>query len=150
MTLPNLLDGVAEFMRLAEQQTGEWLDPKYKDVTYSGGLPMSEDGFNALRAFRIEILREEFQEYLDKGEDRDDPVEILDGLLDIIVVAYGTALTYFDREVVEEAAAEVTRSNLSKVDGSLGDVIKRADGKVLKPEGWTPPNIAGVLGIAND
>lgn len=149
MTLPNLLDGVAEFMRLADQRTGEWLHHNTGELTYSGGLPMSEDGFNALRAFRIEILREEFQEYLDKGEDMDDPVEILDGLLDIIVVAYGTALTYFDRETVEQAANEVTRSNLSKVDGSLGEVIKRADGNVLKPEGWTPPNIAGVLGMSN-
>lgn len=41
--------------------------------------------------------------------------------------------------------AEVHRSNMAKVDPTTGKVIKRADGKVLKPEGWTPPDVAGVL-----
>jgi predicted HAD superfamily Cof-like phosphohydrolase len=26
-----------------------------------------------------------------------------------------------------------------------GTVKRRADGKVMKPDGWTPPDIAGVL-----
>lgn len=38
---------------------------------------------------------------------------------------------------------EVARSNMSKtVDGKL---IKREDGKVLKPETYTPPDIASIL-----
>ncbi|MFD6400800.1 hypothetical protein [Nocardia sp. NPDC060249] len=41
--------------------------------------------------------------------------------------------------------AEVQRSNIAKmVDG---EVIRRDDGKIEKPEGWTPPDIAGVLGM---
>lgn len=40
---------------------------------------------------------------------------------------------------------EVQRSNLAKlVDGK---VIRRNDGKILKPDSWTPPDIAGALGL---
>jgi len=42
---------------------------------------------------------------------------------------------------VNGAWDEVARSNLSKIDPVTGKVNKRADGKVLKPEGWTPPNL---------
>jgi predicted HAD superfamily Cof-like phosphohydrolase len=40
---------------------------------------------------------------------------------------------------VDAAWAEVARSNLAKIDPTTGKVVKRPDGKVLKPEGWTPP-----------
>jgi predicted HAD superfamily Cof-like phosphohydrolase len=42
---------------------------------------------------------------------------------------------------VDGAWAEVARSNLAKIDPTTGKVIKRPDGKVLKPEGWTPPSL---------
>lgn len=41
--------------------------------------------------------------------------------------------------------AEVQRSNMSKVVD--GKVQRRVDGKIEKPAGWTPPDIAGVLGL---
>lgn len=41
---------------------------------------------------------------------------------------------------------EVHRANMSKL-GPDGKPIYRADGKVLKPKGWTAPDVAGVLGI---
>ena len=40
---------------------------------------------------------------------------------------------------------EVARSNLAKIDDETGKVLKRVDGKVLKPEGWTPPDIKSIL-----
>jgi predicted HAD superfamily Cof-like phosphohydrolase len=43
---------------------------------------------------------------------------------------------------VDGAWTEVARSNLAKIDINTGKVIKRADGKVLKPEGWTAPVLA--------
>jgi predicted HAD superfamily Cof-like phosphohydrolase len=39
----------------------------------------------------------------------------------------------------------VLRTNLAKIDPDTGKVIKRDDGKVLKPEGWQPPQLAGYL-----
>ena len=73
-----------------------------------------------------------------------DIVEIADGLADLVVVVYGTALEYgIDLDAVLE---EVHRSNMAKL-GPDGRPILRADGKVLKPEDWQPPDIGGVLGI---
>jgi predicted HAD superfamily Cof-like phosphohydrolase len=46
---------------------------------------------------------------------------------------------------VFEAWKEIHRSNMAKVDPVTGRVLKREDGKVLKPEGWTRPNVAGVI-----
>jgi hypothetical protein len=33
------------------------------------------------------------------------------------------------------------RTNFAKIDPATGKVRKREDGKVLKPVGWTPPNL---------
>lgn len=35
----------------------------------------------------------------------------------------------------------IQAANMAKVDPDTGLVNKRADGKILKPEGWTPPDI---------
>lgn len=40
---------------------------------------------------------------------------------------------------------EVHASNMAKVDKETGKVIRREDGKILKPEGWVGPNLAAVL-----
>jgi hypothetical protein len=129
--LPNLLDGTQYFMELAGQIRHPILEP-------------GSNWTDTDRVLRQDLLREEFKEYWCAEMD-EDHVEIVDGLLDIIVIAWGTLLNYIGPEKAEAAAAEVVRSNLSKVDGSLGPIIRRDDGKVLKPEGWTPPDIEGVL-----
>lgn len=128
MTDINLLDGVTEFMRLG----GQLGDPDFVGIDRPG------------RQLRRDLLSEEYTEYL-MAELNDDLVETVDGLLDVIVIAWGTLLTYVGEEKAKAAAAEVTRSNLSKVDGSLGPIITRGDGKILKPEGWTPPDIARAI-----
>lgn len=92
------------------------------------------------RQLRIRLLREEFEEYL-VGEDRDDIVEIADALADIIYIACGTAVSY--GIPLDRVFAEVHRSNMAKlVDGKP---IRRGDGKILKPEGWTPPDTKGAV-----
>lgn len=127
----NLLDGTRLFMQLAGHLE------EHCDLSET-------DWSNDERVLRITMLKEEFREYLD-AEMANDPVEILDGLLDIIVIAWGTALKYYGDIKAHAGASEVVRSNLSKVDGSLGPIQRREDGKILKPEGWTPPDITGVL-----
>jgi predicted HAD superfamily Cof-like phosphohydrolase len=42
---------------------------------------------------------------------------------------------------IKGAWEEVANSNLSKIDYKTGKVIRREDGKILKPEGWAPPNL---------
>ena len=40
---------------------------------------------------------------------------------------------------------EVMSTNFAKIDKQTGKVRKREDGKVLKPEGWQPPQLAQFL-----
>jgi len=65
-------------------------------------------------------------------------VEAADALADIIYVTEGTNVEFGinGKEVFEE----VHRSNMAKAGGPV-----REDGKRLKPPGWTPPDVAGVL-----
>lgn len=126
--LPNLLDGTTEFMRCARQ-----LDD----------LPEFGDQNSALRVLRRTLLIEEFTEW-QEGEYDDDLVKTVDGLLDVIVIAWGSLLAYVGQGKAEAAAAEVVRSNLAKVIGP-GLPHFREDGKVIKPPGWTPPDIAGAI-----
>jgi predicted HAD superfamily Cof-like phosphohydrolase len=69
-----------------------------------------------------------------------DNVETLDALLDIIVVCIGAAKSAGMN--LEGGWQEVMRSNFAKVDPVTGKVKRRADGKVLKPDGWTGPVLA--------
>jgi len=92
------------------------------------------------RILRRKLLKEEFYEYLD-GEDKNDIVEIADALADLIYIACGTAVSY--GIPLDKVFAEVHRSNMAKlVDGKP---LYREDGKVMKPAGWTPPDVKGVL-----
>jgi predicted HAD superfamily Cof-like phosphohydrolase len=63
---------------------------------------------------------------------------LADGMADLDYVVEGTRLEFgIDGGPV---AAEVHRANMTKRGGP-----RRADGKHLKPEGWKPPDIEGVL-----
>ena len=42
----------------------------------------------------------------------------------------------------EGAWKEVMKTNFAKIDKETGKVRKREDGKVLKPVGWAPPELA--------
>lgn len=84
------------------------------------------------------LIDEEYSELQDALE-ANDRVEQLDALIDILVVTMGAIRTGgFDSE---GAWNEVMRTNFAKIDPNTGKVRKREDGKVLKPEGWTPPNL---------
>jgi predicted HAD superfamily Cof-like phosphohydrolase len=92
------------------------------------------------RNLRSNLLREEFREYLE-AEEENDLVEVADALADIIYIACGTALSY--GIPLDAVFKEVHRSNMAKlVDGK---VLRRDDGKVLKPAGWSPPDIASII-----
>ena len=65
-----------------------------------------------------------------------DLVETLDATTDLIVVVKGSAHTF--GLPVDDAFEIVHASNMAKL-GPDGKPIRRADGKVLKPEGWVGP-----------
>lgn len=92
------------------------------------------------RVLRRKLLREEVDEYFD-GEDKDDLENVAKELADIIYIVCGTAASY--GIPLDRVFNEVHRSNMEKlVDGK---VVRRDDGKILKPEGWTAPDIKSVL-----
>lgn len=85
------------------------------------------------------LIREEVQEL----EDATCQEEQLDALTDILVVTIG-AIHSMGADG-EGAWQEVMRTNFAKIDELTGKVRKREDGKVLKPEGWKPPNLIPYL-----
>lgn len=94
-----------------------------------------------LGALRVELLREEFEEFKDAVV-RQDVVAVADALGDIVYVAYGAALTYgIDLDAV---LREVHRANMSKL-GPDGEPVLREDGKVLKPPSYVAPDVRRVL-----
>ena len=97
------------------------------------------------RTLRIKLITEEFNELCD-AEEANDIVEVADALADIIYIACGTAVSY--GIPLDDVFAEVHRSNMSKLVG--GKVIRREDGKIQKPEGWTAPDIKGVLNKSHE
>jgi predicted HAD superfamily Cof-like phosphohydrolase len=65
-------------------------------------------------------------------------VELADGMADLDYVVEGTRLEFgIDGGPI---ADEVHRANMAKAGGPVAP-----NGKRLKPEGWTPPDIEGVL-----
>ena len=94
-------------------------------------------------ALYLDLIREEVQEL----EDSQHPVTDLDALIDILVVTIGAIHSMGANP--EGAWNEVMRSNLDKIDPESGRVIKREDGKVLKPEGWIAPELDPFLNEAH-
>ena len=86
----------------------------------------------------VNLIEEEFRE-LKEAIAACDPVEILDALEDIMVVTAG-AMHSMGADG-EGGWKEVMRTNFAKIDRETGKVRKREDGKVLKPVGWTPPDL---------
>jgi predicted HAD superfamily Cof-like phosphohydrolase len=107
-----------KFMLACDQTVGELNEDQYK--------------------LYLDLMEEEWKE-LQVALANKDRVEQLDALLDFIVVTTGAIHSAgFDGE---GGWKEVMRTNFAKIDKETGKVRKREDGKVLKPLGWTPPNL---------
>jgi len=107
-----------KFMKACDQTVGELNQAQYK--------------------LYLDLMEEEWRE-LKSALLMENRVEQLDALLDFIVVTIGAVHSGgFDGE---GAWKEVMSTNLAKVDRETGKVRKREDGKVLKPVGWTPPDL---------
>ncbi|MDA8700167.1 hypothetical protein N9N18_00240 [Euryarchaeota archaeon] len=99
-------------------------------------------GSKEMIELRIKLLREEVEEYAEAAL-AGDMVEVLDALADIGYILAGTIINHGMQNIYDDAFNEVHRSNMAKlVDGK---VIRREDGKVLKPEGWQPPKLSQFL-----
>lgn len=134
------------------------------------GLQLEElaEKFDAIYGKGGFVLTEDLRQWSDafKAGHCDIPVSIadraamLDADIDLAWVTIGSALS--QGADVEGASKEVARANLDKLvpcdehhlginrplndcpkcGGRLAYAVKDANGKVTKPEGWRPPNIA--------
>lgn len=87
---------------------------------------------------RQRLIDEEYYEFCDAMANNNE-IEALDALCDLVYVIYGMALAMgWD---INAAFAEVHRSNMSKL-GADGKPVVREDGKILKGENYSPPNLA--------
>lgn len=97
---------------------------------------------------RIALIQEELNELGDALHETvattdERLVDVADALADLIYVVLGSAVVWgIDLSPVFE---EVHRSNMAKIVN--GVVLRRADGKIEKPAGWTPPGIRKALGM---
>jgi predicted HAD superfamily Cof-like phosphohydrolase len=109
----------------------------------TGSVPVVPD--EATKALRVKLIQEEFDE-LREALVQEDLSAMAKELADLLYVVYGTAVSCgIDMEPVFR---EVHRSNMSKVGGH-----QRADGKWVKPSGYSPACIQPILaaqGTIND
>lgn len=130
---------------------------KVRSFTVAMGQPaperFTEPPLDLLR-LRLRLILEETYEtieaaglYVDDDVEIDEATapdwpEVIDGICDLLYVTYGLAVTLgID---VQPFFDEVHRSNMAKL-GPDGKPVLREDGKIQKPPGWTPPDIAGIL-----
>lgn len=127
-----------------------------------------------LAEFRLKFLKEELRE-IEEGYERDDLTKIADGLVDLVYVALGTA--HLHGLPWQELWNAVQRANMRKERCEINhafvantgpddvgccfpmgvDICRQPRHKhslrgnindVIKPPGWTPPDIIGVLTLA--
>jgi predicted HAD superfamily Cof-like phosphohydrolase len=112
---------VSVFLAACGQHTPNVPDPKVSD----------------LAELYKKLIKEEVEEFWE-AEAASDDVEQLDACFDMIwvIVGYMKARGWDCENAWDEGA----RSNLIKIDPVTGVVLRREDGKILKPEGWKPPD----------
>jgi predicted HAD superfamily Cof-like phosphohydrolase len=84
------------------------------------------------------LITEEYKEFVEACSNNDN-AEALDACMDMIWVILG--FCHMNGYDIAGAWDEVVKTNMAKVDPATGKVRRREDGKILKPEGWKPPNM---------
>ena len=101
----------------------------------AAGHTITENNLNQAQLYK-DLIKEEVSEFWD-AEAVSDDVEEIDACFDMIwvIVGYMMSRGWDCNKIWDEGAL----SNLRKIDKETRKVLKRDDGKVLKPEGWQPP-----------
>lgn len=127
---------------IADMQT------KYKTRDWVWNNRNNPEKLKKFLEFRIDFLKEELMETT-AAVTNNDPEEIVDGLIDLCVVAIGT-LDAFNVDPYK-AWDEVLKANMQKEVGvkpSRPNPLGVPD--LIKPEGWEAPSHEGNHGKFND
>jgi predicted HAD superfamily Cof-like phosphohydrolase len=111
-------------------------------VLHTTAAWLAEVSKTSERAFRAWLIVSEVAELVDALA-REDVIDVADALADIDYVTIGTAIQFGIPH--EKVWNTVQDSNMAKFPG--GVAIRDVNGKIQKPPGWKPPDIAGVLGV---
>ena len=106
---------------------------------------LAHDKLRAFLDFRMDFIEEEFEETIKAVAIDNDPEEIVDGLIDLCVVAIGTLDAYGVDS--NKAWDEVLKANMSKEPGikpERPNPLGLPD--LMKPEGWVAPSHVGNYG----
>jgi len=109
---------------------------------------LSPEELNEFLQFRIRFLEEELNETKKAAEEKD-AEEVVDGLIDLCVVAIGTMDAFGVNAY--QAWNQVQTANMAKEVGikeSRPNKLGLPD--LIKPEGWTPPSHKGNHGKLNE
>jgi predicted HAD superfamily Cof-like phosphohydrolase len=128
-------------------------------LEYNGPPRQIEEG---LAKFRAKFMGEEVCEYCSDNEDLNREITLLlglnhqpqllekhfDALIDLVYVALGTSYLHgFD---FAEGWRRVHAANMSKVRAERASDSKRGSTfDVVKPEGWTPPDLSDLVLTSN-
>jgi predicted HAD superfamily Cof-like phosphohydrolase len=91
---------------------------------------------------RYNLMKEENKEYLQACYDHD-KVEILDALVDQMYVLLGTINQHGMADIFDEAFNRVHENNMTKFPN--GQVLRDADGKIIKPDGFKPVDLSDLV-----
>ncbi|WP_086846998.1 MazG nucleotide pyrophosphohydrolase domain-containing protein [Amycolatopsis kentuckyensis] len=106
------------------------------------GLAVNAPDTQELRILRQNLIDEESEEVCNALGWNEPLEDVAKELADLVYVAYGTAVSLgID---LDEAIRRVHRSNMTKL-GPDGEVLRRDDGKILKPPTYQPPDMTGVV-----
>ena len=144
--MKTVMRDVTEFHQVAGQAIGERLNAS-DQFGYTEALPRVLRNIleplkrqSDTKSLRMRLM---FEELLEASEAMivGDELELADALVDLVYVVAGTAVTY--GLPIEQLWTEVQRANMDKFPG--GEAVLDEGGKVVKPPGWTPPDVEGAL-----
>jgi predicted HAD superfamily Cof-like phosphohydrolase len=117
----NLFFDVATFMKACGQDFPSEPDPNISDLS----------------KLYIKLIKEEYDEFC-QAEEALDNAKQLDACFDMIwvIICFMNSRCWNCNAAWNEGAA----SNIRKIDRDTGKVIRREDGKILKPKDWKEPD----------
>ena len=104
----------------------------------SCGQTVGEENEKQARLYS-NLIEEEVNEFFEAETKENSLKELMDCL--VVLIGFGHSMGWS----LDGAWEDVWKSNMSKIDPETGTVLKREDGKVLKPASYVPADVSKYL-----